>query len=154
MWDWGRAGPADIQSWMRDILGLKTNPTTFGTATKSFVFAIPTSKVGNIKPASIHVHIWLVPGGLSGFFFVNANAKVGFITETVNVWPDGDVRPLADSSWSSGTVDLTEYLPQQVGPWKTMQPIYSALKSLMIRRMLFPQLCVAAKDYILITSVN
>lgn len=35
-----------------------------------------------------------------------------------------------------------------------MQPIYSVLKSLMIQRMLFPPLNVAAKDYILIAGVR
>jgi len=52
--------PMGDTRWMRDIAGLKTNPPTIRTATKDFVFA--TLTVGNVEPASTHVHIRLDPG--------------------------------------------------------------------------------------------
>jgi len=67
--------PMGGTQWMGDVPGLKTTPPTFGTASKSFVFAVPT--VGNVEIANTHVHVRLVPGEMERLSeFVNINAKV------------------------------------------------------------------------------
>ena len=71
--------PMGDTQWMRDVPALKTTPPTFGTSTKSFVFAIPT--VGKVETANTHVHVRLVPGEMERLSeFVDVNSKVGFVT--------------------------------------------------------------------------
>ena len=63
---------------MRDLPGLKTTPPTFGTTSKSFVFAIPAIKT--VEAANTNVHVRLVPGEMERLLeFVNSNAKVGLL---------------------------------------------------------------------------
>lgn len=67
--------PMGDTQWLRDIPGIKTTPPTFGTTSKSFVFAIPV--IGNVEAANTHVHVRLVPGEMERLSeFVNGNAKV------------------------------------------------------------------------------
>ena len=64
--------------WTRGVPGLKT-PPTFGTSSKSFVFAIPT--IGNVEAANTRVYVRLVPGEMERLLeFVNGDAKgMGFL---------------------------------------------------------------------------
>jgi len=66
--------PMGDTQWMRDVPPLKTTPPTFGTSTKSFVFAIPT--VEKVETANTHVHVRLVPGEIERLSeFVHGNSK-------------------------------------------------------------------------------
>lgn len=66
--------PMGDTQWMREVPPLKTTPPTFGTSTKSFVFAIPT--VGKVETANTHVHVRLVPGEMERLSeFVDGNSK-------------------------------------------------------------------------------
>ena len=146
--------PVGDTQWMRDVPALKTTPPTFGTSTKSFVFAIPT--IENVETANTHVHVRLVPGEMERLSeFVNGNSKVIFVTESANLSYSSEI--------SSGFIVIKRDSVQiyriscaasSIGPWKTMQLIYSVLKLMMIQKMIFPQQYVTKRNHILFTCAE